>query len=232
MLTFKVRMSKAPTSKRPPKIVGLIFTVGSLLFILIGIGISWHQGSLLWRCQPVSATITSTRIDNHRSTGKHSRTLYRPIVEFTYRVGDVQHQGTQPKPLRSETSSHAAAQAIIDCFHAGQEVTAWVDPRDPSSSFLIREADISPYLFILFPMLHGSFGLMLLLTLGRTDACEKERGYRIIALVWWLVGIGVAAHYTSCYGPWTWTPITALSIYGAIGLGWLYVWLRAKRATA
>src|SRR5262245_34312475 len=136
---------------------GLFFIGLPMVLIGIGAGIAWRQSVKLTTYRPVEATVLSTRIDAHR--GKS--TSYSPRVEYRYNVGGRQYVSSVVTPI-SESSGHSWAQGIINCYAPGGKTTAYCDPNDPAKAFLVHEYSFFPYMFMLFPMIHLSVGVVVI----------------------------------------------------------------------
>lgn len=200
---------------------GILFSGFAGIFLVVGAGLAWRQGHRLAASLPAPATIESTRIDSQR--GSKGGTTYKPVVEFLYRVDGRDLHGDEPLPMTVFTSSHSSVQAVVDRFRPGQEVTAWYDPADPGSAFLLKEASFFPYLFILFPMIHVAVGLAMVL-FGDAQPASRPTRMAILAAIWCGVGLAAGGHYGAIGGAWTLLPVIAVAIYGALGAGLVIAW--------
>jgi len=87
----------------------------------------------------------------------HGNVSVRPIVIYSYSVGEVRYTtdriGSLGHPLQARDSVE-----IRRRYQAGQPVTAYVVPLDPGSAFLVQDHDWKAYSFLFVP-LAGALGL-------------------------------------------------------------------------
>jgi len=223
--------SKKQLSPRGRWIFGLLFAGFASIFLAVGSGMAWHQERRLRVAQKIPAVIESSTVESHR--GSKGSTSYQPKIDFRYLVAGNEYHADAVYPLSGESSSDAAAaQAVVQQFQPGQEVTAWYDPYDPSSAFLIHRCSFFPYIFLLFPMIHIAAGLSIALLAGVTPT-QRAKRLGLITGLWWAVGLACASHYALAGGIFSTLPTVSLGIYAAVGCGWLIVWrkMTARIAT-
>lgn len=213
--------------KANPVLFGYVFTGFACLFLAVGIWLAWGQARLMRTAVAVPAVIDGAHVDSH--LGSKGATIYKPVVDFTYRVDGTVHTGHDPLPMVVSTSSSAPAELVVAQFKAGQEVSAWVDPANPDKAFLLRETSFFPYVFIIFPMIHATLGICFALLAKQEPPVIADRLWKII-LVWYGIGLLVIGHYSAAGGEWTVLPVLAMAIYAALGS--VLIFVRRKYAAA
>ncbi len=125
--------------------------VGAFLAIFVAAGLGFFASEVYrvatW--QPVSARVLSTDIKAVRGD---KGTSYTPVVRYLYSVNGAQYESKQVLPL-SASASYGWATRLRDRFRPGQVVTAYVNPRNPASAFLVRDVSLMPLVFVAFPLL-------------------------------------------------------------------------------
>lgn len=235
------------------RLIGGLFLILPAIFFCVGIGLAWNQHRKITTYQEVNAKILSSRVESHRSHGRHgASTSYSPRIEYEYEVGGNAYTCSEVTPI-SHSAGRGWANEIVARFRPGQVCTAYHDPDDPGSAFLLREYAFLPYFFMLFPMVFIAVGLSLWLSGGRerwrapvaqadgwyavplgTGMADWRRAAAIILMVWLLVGIVGAGHYFSVAGPTYETfGIVTTAVYFAVSLVplavFLYYWLLGRR---
>jgi hypothetical protein len=132
--------------------IGLAICV---VFLAIGGRLLWLQESRLVRYVPVDVVVDSARMAV--LTDDEGDRTYRPVVSYHYEVGGERHVGQRVTPLDISGAS-AWAREAIDRYAVGGTYTGYIDPEQPSESFLSRERAAFPYLFAIVPV----FGLLVL----------------------------------------------------------------------
>jgi hypothetical protein len=212
------------------RVFGIGFATFAGLFIVIGGTLARSQETRLRDWRPVEALVTGSEIRAHRGS---KSTTYAPVVRFTYRVDGIEHTAGKTSPL-DVSSSESWARALVARFPTGQHTTAYYDPGAPGEAYLVHEADIFPYLFILFPMLHACIGLAVWWFGGSPglDAAGKARRMGWLAAIWLGVGILALTHYLSVGGASDLGAGVVFGIYGALGAGLVAAWSRFARRIA
>ena len=86
--------------------------------------------------ETVDATVVSSEVT--KGFNSESQVQYRPYVVFRYTYEGTEYTSDTvfPGPV-SLVSDRSEAQAIVERYPAGQEVTAYVNRNDPQTAFLI-----------------------------------------------------------------------------------------------
>lgn len=125
--------------------------VGAFLAIFVAAGLGFFASEVYrvatW--QPVSARVLSTDIKAVRGD---KGTSYAPVVRYRYSVNGAQYESRQVLPL-SISASYGWATRLRDRFRPGQVVTAYVNPSNPASAFLVRDVSLVPLWFVAIPLL-------------------------------------------------------------------------------
>lgn len=126
------------------------------LFGLIGLAVlayaaraaSRARSSSEWR--PAEARILNSSVDVRRDSGARSVytesptrtpvTFYTPSILYEYNVAGLTYQSTSVL-VANVNWSKADAEAIVARYPAGGRAIAWVDPRNPHSAILERDAE-------------------------------------------------------------------------------------------
>ena len=189
---------------------------------------AWHQERRRRVAQKIPAVIETSVVESHQ--GNKGGTTYSPKIGFRYRVAGSDFHSDDVYPLNSSSGSDEA-EAVVQKFQPGQEVTAWFDPNEPSSAFLVPRCSFFPYIFMLFPMIHIAAGLSIAL-LGGVSATQRAQRLGLIAGIWWAVGIICAGHYSIAGGIFSTLPTVALSIYAGLGSIWIFIWRKMSAGIA
>jgi Protein of unknown function (DUF3592) len=124
--------------------------VGVFLAIFVAAGIGFFAAEVLrvatW--QPVSARVLSTDIKAVRGD---KGTSYTPVVRYLYTVNGAEYESNKVLPL-TISASYGWAVRLRDRFHPGQAVTAYVNPSQPASAFLVRDVSLLPLVFVAIPL--------------------------------------------------------------------------------
>lgn len=214
-------------SPRGAMFFGMGFAGFACIFILVGVGLANSQAGKLSGARSVIATVTGGEVKVNRDSDGDT---YAPLVHFTYRVDGVEHTAHTPFPLETSSGSEWANE-VVGRFKPGQQVTAWYDPTAPGEAYLIREADIFPYLFILGPMLHVCVGLAVWWFAGTRNLTARGKALRMggITAIWSAVGLLAGAHFASIGGVFDGLAIGAFTGYGGIALCLFLGWSKLAR---
>ncbi len=165
--TLKKRKNMSPTLLSSIKINGMRLLKYFLLILglLIGTGGLYLAFDQYWKInnfKPVDARVISTSIEKHVSrSGRGGRSVsYSPVVKYTYSVGSEKHESNQVFPI-SFSGSYEFAKKTIEMFPPGKRTTAYIDPGDPSRSFLVKRYFFIPYLLVLVGILLFLFHLVI-----------------------------------------------------------------------
>ena len=148
-------MRADPRARAPAAVIGVMALVG---VVFLGVGVqSWRvERERLATYVPVDATVVGTSIATSPGTGDDDRPTYRPVVRYSYAVGDRRYEADRVTPLK-ESRSGDWAQRVVARYAAGMRVTAYVDPRDPSQAFLDRRRSPLPWFFMGFSTVYLAF---------------------------------------------------------------------------
>ena len=109
-------------------------TVGADIFLAY----SAVRQCLAYSYASADGTVVSTKIES--SSDSEGGTTYTPQVHYTYSVNGRQFQADRISYL-FVSSSHQAAQNVVDRFPAGQALTVYYNPASPGDSVLVRGID-------------------------------------------------------------------------------------------
>ncbi len=190
----------------------LILVVG--LFIGFGIHGAWQQQQILRTYQPVPASVAKNETKQSQFGGYTSDVLY------TYTVRGTTHENHQVAPLRINGSSDWAESVTRRIEAEGS--TAYVNPQDPSQSYLLPIGRFRPYGLILTGLALLGLGLLpiraggvfvhkpVAITGGPFDWYDVVPGgsyadramiWSAAAILWYLVGAVVLIHYYTTTPP-------------------------------
>jgi len=219
--------------------LGIIFMIFSLIFMGGGGYQANKQASKIARAAPAQAVITGKRIETNLDND--GNTNYKPLVSFTFEFEGEAHSAENVHVIPM-SSGQRWANRVLDRYSAGETVTAWVDPQDPSESFLDRTPSFIPYIFVVFPMIFFALGSgMVVGDISKNDTTPttgdsasgtegwfifkpkastqaKLRGSIAAAIVWDGVGVLVLAHYVIVGGGFDRIAPFALPIYFGLGM--------------
>lgn len=131
-----------------------LITLFCFLFLVVGVWIAGLQWERLSRWVPVPATVVATSVE--RYTGSRNGPSYAPRVTYRYTVGGHEYVQNRVTPL-SESRGGQWAWDVIARYHPGQATTAWYDPSSPDRAYLLHEASILPYLFVVLSIAFMAF---------------------------------------------------------------------------
>lgn len=232
---------------------GGLFIGVAAIFIAVGVYFVVAQDRLIRNARSTTAVIESSQVktETYRKDGR-TRTRTSAEIRYRYRVDGQWKEGMNTHP---GLTSSGSAEDLVAQFPTGKQVTAWYDKRDPSSAFLIKRYDFAPYLFILFPMIHLSIGVLVAGAMeGKLPPAPVQRGGRFelapetplgrklkyacgMTALWWGAGLMACGHfYAVAERPMPTFAIVASAIYFTIGLvplgfAWHY-WRLSVRLTA
>ena len=148
---------------------GLIFACMGMIFVVLGITLVVQQRYRIATYQPVDATILSTSISTHTSTGRHSSTTYEPVISYVYTVNGHRYTSRHVMPGTGSSASLSWAQGVIKQYRPKTKTTAWYSPADASMAFLIHRLDEGPYIFAMFPAIFLVVGIGLAINSRRAN---------------------------------------------------------------
>jgi len=118
------------------------------IFVAIGLGVFGAEVLRVATWTPVSARVLSTDIKMVRGNKGNS---YTPMVQYQYTYDGTLYSSSRVLPV-TMSAGLTWAERIRDRFQPGAVVTAYVNPRAPSNSFLVREVSLIPLIFVVFPI--------------------------------------------------------------------------------
>ena len=148
----------------------VFFLVGSILAALAVNNYRDGEATKSWT--PTTARIISAEVQENIDTvresngGRRTRYTYTPIVRYEYDVEGRTYQGHRVK-ADNYSGSQTGAYNTVNRYPVGAEVTAYVDPANPSQAVLEQGADSTGvYLFGGIGSLFGLVGLGALVFAG------------------------------------------------------------------
>jgi len=132
---------------------GSFITLIACVFIYIGFSEIYKQERLLSTAVPVEAVIQAKRVETSTSstgtgTSRSTHTIYIPIVEYTYTYEEQTHTGERLWPTPRSMNNSGDARAVIAPYVLGRTVTAYIDPDEPATAFLLKQWSAGPYLAV------------------------------------------------------------------------------------
>ncbi|MCH8923621.1 MAG: DUF3592 domain-containing protein [Planctomycetes bacterium] len=171
-------------------IFGAIFLAGCAMSVVLLRTMIWPEWRVNQEFVETGGTVTGKRLVEIRDK---SGVAFRPEISIEYKVGAIPyHEATYDIAVYREesyTNDRAVAEAVLGQFEAGQEVTCWYDPDEPSVVVLQREFHWWIWLFALVPvamLVIGGGGLVFALrhagksrersaaAAGRSDRYERR----------------------------------------------------------
>ncbi len=150
--TFAVRK----TVRGHPRLGGAFIALIGLLFLAVGCWMWTTQHERLSSYRPVMARVISSTVTTHSTT--RGGIVHTPVVRYSYEVDGRQYQSSTVTML-NESQSGQWASDVAARYTPGHTTTAYYDPRNPGSAFLIHEASSAPYFFIPFSLVFVALGL-------------------------------------------------------------------------
>jgi uncharacterized protein DUF3592 len=118
------------------------------LFLGVGVTMAAKEQRRLSVYQPVTATVLSTRVEEHSDT---DGSTYEPVVAYRYRVQGREYTASRVTPLKESRSGRWASQVTAQ-YQIGSEHTAFYDPDHPEDAYLMRTRSVLPWVFIGLPL--------------------------------------------------------------------------------
>lgn len=117
------------------------------VFAAVGVGTVTTELVRLVTWRPVTATVLSTDIRFERGA-KHP--TFRPIVVYRYAVAGRDYQADRVTPV-AYAGSRGWAEAAVRPYEPGQTVTAYVNPANPGSAYLLHGFDVRLFPIVVVP---------------------------------------------------------------------------------
>jgi hypothetical protein len=140
-----------PVPAPPPmamRVRGTNYAGAYLMLGLLSVPACWMMGLDVLRLatwHPVPATVMGSTVEViHGNKGGVS---YRPAVSYWYQQNGTQYVATGVTPLKFG-AGWKWAQTMAHRFTPGAQVTAYVDPHNPSRAFLVHQLDMLPLVFV------------------------------------------------------------------------------------
>jgi hypothetical protein len=156
-----------------------VFTIGTAL-AGFGVWFARTQFLRLTTFPPVAATVDAVDVVSARDD-QQGLNVDRPAVRYHFSVGGTSYTSDRVTPF-SESRSGSWAHTVAARYHAGQAVTAYYNPANPSDAYLERQVRIMPFALIVFPLAFmGAWALALRSTARyeRRDAMTSNAAARL-----------------------------------------------------
>jgi hypothetical protein len=100
--------------------------------------------------------------DDDRPSRERVDTLYRPVINYVYRVNGRDYYGSGLTADWSQLhSSREAAQKIADARPVGHDVAVYYDPARPSTAVLTRGKEAVPTFVLVVGAIFLSVGVLM-----------------------------------------------------------------------
>lgn len=134
----------------PNSKAALVFTfLFSAIFCGVGGSMMWREWHLLSVALPTQAVVLGTNVETHRGS---KSTTYKPVVAYRYHVDGANRVSSKVTVL-NESRSGRWAYDLVAHWRTGDVTTAWYDPADPDTAFLLHEWSFLPLFFVGFSVL-------------------------------------------------------------------------------
>lgn len=207
---------------------GLFFSGMAGFFIWTSVGDIASQARLILHGTATGAEILHGAINEKRTGKKGTGRSYLPTVTYRFVVDGRQLQSDRVFAHDTTFRDRADAEAVLAQYPPGSG-TAYYDPSSPGESCLDRRVDFMPYLGVIFPLLHLSIGLLMILWAFRSDARPRAHLARVgvLLLVVTVIMVTGVVHYLVIGGPLDRFAALAIGISGCVLLGCGWWWSRA-----
>jgi hypothetical protein len=125
------------------------------LFAVTALAISGVQVYRIMTWQPAAATVMTSTVQAKR--GAKGGVTYQPQVSYWYRINGQEYVANGVTPI-TISGGRSWAQSITARFTPGAAVTAYVDPRDPTRAYVVRE--FSPIPLWMLAIVLAMWGLL------------------------------------------------------------------------
>lgn len=146
-----------------PIILGGIFAV--LGIVLLVFGLREKKKAKETESWPVvDGKIVVSRMDQQTRTERddghtHTRTVYTPIVEYTYEIGGKTYHGNRIFPGSTLSYDLGTAQGIINRYQPESTAKIHYDPSDPSNAVLETQSK-GGKLFLIIGIIFAVLGII------------------------------------------------------------------------
>jgi hypothetical protein len=138
-----------PTRLQNVRLVG--FVLGA--FALIGVAMTATEAERLMVWRPVPAIVQTSAVQAVRSD--KGGPSYRPVVTYQYAVNGRRYASSAVNVI-PVSRSYGWAQSMSTRFVPGATTTAYVNPADPTRSYLVHEISLLPLCITLIPAVFGA----------------------------------------------------------------------------
>ena len=122
------------------------------MFAAAGLGIFGLEMYRIATWEPVSARIISSDVGSVR--GSKGGTSYKPVVGYTYTYDGRPYTSYVVTPI-DISAGESWARSVAARYRPSGITTAYVNPRQPASAFLVHEPSLMPLIFVLVPVAFG-----------------------------------------------------------------------------
>lgn len=206
---------------------GLFFSGMAGFFIWNSVSNIARQARLIIHGTATQAEILHGSINEKRTGKKGTGWRYLPTVTYRFEVDGQQLQSDRVFAQDTSFRDRAEAEAVLAQYPPGNG-TAYYDPSSPNESCLDRRVDFMPYLGVIFPLLHLSIGLMMILWAFRSGERPRAHLARVGVL---LLGVTVilvtgVVHYLVIGGLLDLfaSLVIGISLSVLLGCGWWWSW--------
>jgi hypothetical protein len=141
-----------PARMQNVKLVG--FVLGA--FALIGVAMTATEAERLMVWRPVPAVVETSAVQAVRSD--KGGPSYRPVVTYQYAVNGRRYASSAVNVI-PVSRSYGWAQSMSTRFVPGATTTAYVNPADPTRSYLVHEISLLPLCITVIPVVFGAIFL-------------------------------------------------------------------------
>ena len=211
--------------KRGELSLGCGITVLAVVFVpmfLLSLGgglWGWYQiveqDRVLGTGKDVEAKVIHSEVVWHPG-GANTRPSYEPVISFSYAVDGTTYESPTVVPGRVE-GTHGWAHGIVRDYSAGRITTAYYDPADPSTAFLIKQYINDPYLFTAFSGLFAAVAIVFPASFFWPWPRIRTSMALLGLIVFEVPVVAASWHYLNHMSPQH--PQSGPWMYGAIGLG-------------
>jgi hypothetical protein len=123
--------------------------------------VSYKRAEETRHWKPVPAVITVSLLLTERPT-RNSPLAYRPEIHYRYTIDGKTHIATRVRRVEGRSSHKKGAEARLEEYPVGKEVTAWVNPAEHDFAILEHSTRAALY-SIWFPCLFvvGGLGMVI-----------------------------------------------------------------------
>lgn len=95
---------------------------------------------------PVDATIDRASVhSSHPTSGRRSQRIYKPAIVYSFSLQGQPGFGTEIAPYEFESSDYDEIERFVASHPPGTQIEAWVDPTDPSRSYMRVDFGLYPF---------------------------------------------------------------------------------------